>query len=108
MIPPEAKISNSLIVGEVLDTTSVVRKSPTDNTIINPANHWRYTTIEHLATWGRYVDCWHTALRECNEPNGRDYVYNYIFMKGKGMVNFWYGQLVGTTVTGFQLYGVSY
>jgi hypothetical protein len=108
IIPPEAKLERNPVVGNVIDKQSVVRVSPSDNTIINANFHWKYRTIEYLpVAWGNFIDCWRTGLREYN-PAGNDRVYNYLFMKNKGMVNFWYGDLIGNQVTGHQFYAVDY
>jgi hypothetical protein len=108
IIPPEPKITKNPIAGESFTDTSIIRASVANTTIINPAFKWKYRTIEYLPTaWGGFVDCWRTGLREYN-PNGTDRVYNYLFMKNKGMVNFWYGNLNGNIVTGHQFYAIDY
>jgi hypothetical protein len=107
MIPPLPKLQRNPVGGFTYSSSSVVRKSVTDDTIINPAFAWKYRTIEHMAApWNNYIDCWRTGLREYNVTK-KDRVYNYLFMRDKGMVNFWYGDLnADGTVTGYQFQAV--
>jgi hypothetical protein len=102
--PGEAKITIAPVVGEVIDTSSRVTKSCTDDTVLIPAYHWRYRTIEHLDTWRGYSDVWHTGLIEFN--NGTPATYNYVFAKGIGMVAFWYGNVWNAdgTVSGLEYF----
>lgn len=109
IIPPEPKLQKIPVAGFTISGSSVIRKSYLDDSIIDPAFKWKYRTIEYFPTaWGGFNDCWRTGLREYI-PSGKDRVYNYLFMKDKGMVNFWYGDLNSDgTVTGYQFYAVSY
>lgn len=109
IIPPEPKLEKFPVGGTTFSGASVIRKSPTDNTIINPSFQWKYRTIEHMAApWGNFTDCWRTGLREYI-PTAKDRVYNYLFMRNKGMVNFWYGDLnADGTVTGYQFFAIEY
>jgi hypothetical protein len=112
IVPPEAKIQKNLVGGTVIEAKSVVRKSVTDNTIINPSFRWKYRCIEHMAApWGDFIDCWRTGLREYITESGgpKDRVYNYLWMRDKGLVNFWYGDLnTDGTVTGSLFYAIEY
>jgi hypothetical protein len=107
MLPPEPKIQKTPVAGVTYSGTSVVRSSATNDTIINPAFNWKYRTVEYLPTWGPFADCWRTALHEYN-PTSKDSVYNYVWMKNVGLVNFWYGELNGNTVTGYIYHAVEY
>jgi hypothetical protein len=112
IVPPEAKLQKTPSAGSVIEAVSVVRKSVTDNTIVNPAFRWKYRCIEHLANpWGKFTDCWRTGLREYIVESGgaKDRVYNYLWMRDKGLVNFWYGDLnANGTVTGTSFYAIEY
>lgn len=99
--PPEALLTATPIATEIIDMHSRILKSPWDNTVIIPDFHWRYRTIAHYDTWGHHTDCWRTALWEYSSS----FVYNYVFARDVGMVDFWYGNLsADNQVTGMRLY----
>jgi hypothetical protein len=56
---------------------------------------WRYRTVRWSREWGPYKDVWLTGLREYLTLYGQpaDRVYNFIFMRGVGLVGFWYGMV---------------
>jgi hypothetical protein len=99
--PPEALLTYNSVVGEIIDCHSRVFTNSYDNTILIPDFHWTYRTIGHYNTWGHYSDCWHTGLYE----HTSNYVYNYVFANGVGMIDFWYGALnPNNNVTGMRFY----
>lgn len=99
--PPEALITANPVAGESIEAYSRIFASPTDNTLLDPAFHWQYKTIQHYDTWGHHKDCWHTGLWE----HSTNHVYNYIFSKAVGMVDFWHGELDENNIaTGVRFY----
>ena len=86
--PGEAKITMQPVAGEIIDEYSAVTPGCGRHTVLNPAYHWQYRTIEHLAGWRGYSDVWHTGLIEFNGGSTPAAVYNYWFARGIGMVSF--------------------
>ncbi len=69
---------------------------------------WRQRVIA-IGAWGEWADTIRTGLREYNtqiNPNVPDHVYNYDFQRDIGLVNFWYGQLIGSAVIGYEYYAI--
>lgn len=87
--PYEAILTYNPIAGEVIEQRSKVFTSCLDNTVIVPSFHWKYKTIAHYETWGGFADVWRTGLHEITS----NHVYNYIFAKDIGMVDFWHGSI---------------
>lgn len=83
---------------------------------LNKPFNWVYRTIEYNKVWGRYTDTWRTGLREFNSEfnsnnvKHKDRVYNYVFQRGVGMVNFWYGDLEDnqSILNGVEYYAIEY
>jgi len=50
----------------------------------------KFRTLGHYPQWGRYVDCWRTSLEEAEPSGNTGSVYNYVFMRDVGLVDFWY------------------
>ena len=98
--PPEAILTMSPIVGENFTRMSRVY---TDG-VITTRIHWKYRTIAHYDTWGPFADCWRTALWEYDSTH----VYNYVFARDVGMVDFWHGALDAQgNVVGHEYFKVS-
>lgn len=100
MIPPEPILMYRPVAGEEITGTSVVYQKYDWGAPIGNLN-WKYKTIAHYDMWGVFSDVWHTAL---DEKNGS--VYNYIFKKDVGMVDFY--QLNTVTGIGREWYAVSF
>lgn len=111
-IPFLAKITFNPVAGQTISGPSMIYKSCNDTRLqYTQPFHWKYRTIEHLNNWGKFNDVWLTGLREYGfnlSTTSDDMVYNYVFQRGKGMVNFWYGTLdpTGTKVTGYEYYAI--
>lgn len=101
--PYEALLTHAPVAGETIEEVSRVFAGCADNTIIVPEFRWRYKTIAHYDTWGDFSDVWRTGLHEY--PNS--HVYNYVFARDIGMVDFWHGSVdVNHNVVGVRFYAV--
>jgi len=89
IFPYEAILTYNPIAGETIEEVSRVFASCYDNTVVMPAIYWKYKTIAHYKVWGGFSDVWRTGLREYTS----NHVYNYIFAKNIGMVDFWHGSI---------------
>ena len=73
-----------------------------------PTDRWSMAVIS-MGAWGGWADTTRTGLEETVQGAqvGR---YNYIFQRGKGMVNFWYTNTDTdpALVRGFEFYATSY
>jgi len=87
--PYEAILTYNPIAGETIEEVSRVFASCYDNTVVIPAIYWKYKTIAHYKVWGGFSDVWRTGLREYTS----NHVYNYVFAKNIGMVDFWHGSI---------------
>jgi hypothetical protein len=109
-VPFIAKLAVNPSAGQTIDATSTVTRGCSDTTF-QQTLRWRNRTIAHASSWGPFQDVWRTGLHEYgSESGGVDRVYNYVFARGKGMVNFWYGQLGpdGTITNGQEFYAIQY
>lgn len=64
--------------------------------------------VVYCGPWGHWPDTVRTALWE--KPGAADaFVYNYVWQKDIGLIDFWYGALAAdNTVSGIQMYGVAH
>lgn len=105
-IPFIPKIATNPVAGQEIQGTSRVTASCTDMTFeLNLP--WRYKTIGHFTNWGPFQDVWRTGL---HEYGNEQFVYNYVFARNKGMVNYWFGQLLpnGTLTNAWEFYAIQY
>ncbi|MFN9727404.1 hypothetical protein [Acidovorax sp.] len=105
-VPFIPKLAFNPIAGQEIHAVSSVTRSCTDTThMLNLP--WRYKTIGNYRSWGPFQDVWRTGLHEYGTEQ---FVYNYVFARNKGMVNYWYGQLMpnGSIVNGKEFYAVRY
>lgn len=101
--PYEALLTYNPVAGETIEEVSRIFTSCENNTVIIPAFHWKYKTIAHYESWGDYSDVWRTGLHEYTS----NHVYNYIFAKNIGMVDFWHGSIdENNNVIGTRFYAV--
>jgi hypothetical protein len=100
MIPPEPLLVYRPVAGEEIVGSSNLYKAYDWGEKIGVGN-WRYKTIAHYDTWGAFNDVWRTALSENDY-----YVYNYVFAKGIGMVDFY--QLNIQTGIGREWYAIKF
>lgn len=120
MIPFEAKITISPQAGEVIPPTLTTTYTG-QNVCNNPPaasptvqSYWTYRTIGWYQNWGVFPDVWRTGLHECGviancTPTAGQTVYNYAFMRGVGMVDFWYGVLdANRNVIGQEYYAIDW
>jgi hypothetical protein len=111
-VPFIAKIALAPQPGQVIDEASRVTASSVDcqrhdgGQVYDPAFRWTYKTLRWYPRWGRFNDCWRTALREMSPDGGIQQVYNYVFMRNVGMVQFWY--IDPTTGKGFEYYATDW
>ncbi len=120
MIPFEPKITIPPIAGQVIPPTLVTTYSAENLCNTPPANarksysYFTYRTIGWYQKWGSFPDVWRTALHECGAisdctPTAGQMVYNYAFMRGVGMVDFWYGVIgQNNSVIGQEYYAVGW
>jgi hypothetical protein len=85
-LPAECKIPVNPTGGEHLDMVSTIAGH--GDTV--GTSHWIYQTIGHYPQWNQFQDCWWTCLIEYSTDGSIQQVYNYIFSRGIGMVEFWY------------------
>jgi len=107
-MPMLAKLPVKPIVGQEIKATSTVYRNA--NKSILQLLPWRQRTIA-IGAWGGWSDTIRTGLREFNIVPGSDvldHVYNYVFVKGIGLVHFWHGRLVGNVVTGYEYFMTEY
>lgn len=105
-IPPEAIISETLTVGEVIDSpNTIVIDSCNSDTLLSVNFHWKYRTVSYHNTWGSFGKTYRTSLREYGGN-----VYNYAWTYDFGLSDFWYGYLntSNNTVSGYEYYAVSW
>lgn len=90
VVPPEPKIPIVPAGGEALHTYHRVMYPEGTNTRASDLIT-RYYTIGHPMKWGHHIDCWWTSLEEVEPSTGATRaIYNYVFARGIGLVNFWY------------------
>jgi hypothetical protein len=110
-VPPLAKITCVPFAGQTIEKTTTVYQNRNIKTIMGTFR-WKYKTVNHYDNWGVFPDVWRTGLREYRSDNGSgvlDSVYNYAFMRGVGLVDFWYGQFQPNgTILGYEFYAYSY
>lgn len=101
--PYEALLTYAPVAGETIEEVSRVFAGCADNTVIIPAFYWKYRTIGHYDQWGDFSDVWRTGLHEYTSKH----VYNYVFAKNIGMVDFWHGSVdENNNVVGTRFYAV--
>jgi len=83
-IPFLPKLSRDKTIGQTLEVTSKVRES-CDNCVLTGASELLKWRLISGGNWGEFEDTYRTGLVDCNSA-----VFNYVFMKDVGMVNFWY------------------
>jgi len=109
-VPFIAKLAFNPRPGQAIDQTSKVYSTISQAFLLN--FHWKYKTVAHYDNWGAFPDVWRTGLREYDSevsPNVPDRVYNYAFMRGVGLVDFWYGSFQADgTVKGYEIYAIDY
>jgi len=120
MVPFEAKITISPQAGQVIPPTLTTTYTGQNVCNTPPAasptvqSYWTYRTIAWYPYWGIFPDVWRTGLHECGviadcTPTAGQAVYNYAFMRGVGIVDFWYGTLgQNQEVTGKEYYAVDW
>ena len=108
-IPPICKIPFVPVAGLAIENISKVYHL--DETFMLNFK-WKNKVVAHYDTWGKFQDVWRIGLREYhtyNNPQVFDTVYNYVFMKNVGLVDFWYGQFgADGKVRGYEFYAVEY
>ena len=87
-VPFLAKLTRYPVAGEILSATSSIKESCEVCSEYMKWS-WSYKTIGHLPAWGAFRDVWRTGLKEL-PVDGKNSYYNYVFMRGVGLVNFWY------------------
>lgn len=94
---PECEITTSPITGEVLTGTCTGNMwDKTTGAVQSSAVNWKYKTIgpgpgvNGVYWWPQYPDQIMTALIERPEQSA-GWVYNYIFARNVGLINFWWG-----------------
>lgn len=85
--PGEAKMLMNPQGGEQIDIHSTVTSG---GQVVSNNFHWTYQTIGHYAAWAGIPDCWWTCLVEWQANGHPNAVYNYVFARGIGMINFWW------------------
>jgi hypothetical protein len=107
-VPPIGYLPLTPSAGQVIETTSNIYESCANNTVIQTL-HWKSKVVAFYANWGPHADVVRTGLREFHSqanPAVPDCVYNYIFKRGVGLVQFFYGCFQpGGTVAGHVYYG---
>lgn len=90
-IPAEAELSMNPIAGETIEATSIVYENCDPNSaILSSSFHWKYWTLAHYDMWGAFGDVWRTALHEYgNGTTNCGNVYNFVFQRNVGAINFW-------------------
>ena len=104
-IPPIPVFRES---GPRFDVTSGITSYNADGTV-NPiplktlsTSHW----VHGRGAWGQWTDTIRCHLLEDNPQGYNDAVYNYIFARGVGLVDFWFGVLNDAgVIQGTQYYG---
>lgn len=86
IVPGEAKLPVSPVGGEHIDCISNVIQGGA----VVYQDHWTYQTIGHFAQLEQFTDCWWTCLIEYSAAGAIQTVYNYVFARGIGMIQFWY------------------
>lgn len=100
MYPPECILTYAPIAGEMFSSVTRVYENGF-NGPYRASGGWTYKTIAHYDNWGPFVDVWRTAL---SEDTGRR--YNYVFMRGVGMVDFWHIDPI--TKLGFEYWAIDW
>lgn len=100
MYPPECILTYDPVPGELVQATTRVYENGFNGPYL-ASGAWTYKTIGHYPMWGVFPDTWRTALKE---DTGRR--YNYVFMRGVGMVDFWHIDPI--TGQGFEYYAIDW
>lgn len=105
--PGEPMIPINPVGGEHYEIDHEVANSQSGKTVTY-IMHTSYWTIGHYATWGAFTDCWRTTLVEYNGP-AIQAIYNFVFGKGLGLVDFWWGVPDGSGgIAGHEMYAVGF
>jgi hypothetical protein len=105
--PGEPMIPLNPVGGEHYEIDHEVANSQSGKTV-NYIMHTSYWTVGHYATWGAFTDCWRTTLVEYHGP-AIQAIYNYIFARGLGLVDFWWGVPDGSGgIAGHEMYAIAF
>lgn len=112
-IPPLPIITARPIAGEEFTgTAKYAGVNPATGLWFQGETNYRYRTLSVGQSWGQWPDVVRTALEERPEIGGgaNDMVYNYVFARGVGLVDSWWGERqAGNAISrGYQLYGVAH
>jgi len=96
----EAILSMNPIAGETITgaNTKIYADCNPNTPIESQTFKWKYWTIAAYSNWGPTIsDVWRTGLREYGDcefggTNGGQ-VYNYVFQRNVGLVDFWYASI---------------
>ena len=102
-MPPILLLPENHTVGRVINAVSKIFAPTADHTweaFYFPSRN----IVLGVGPWGPWPDCVRTALWE-NPENQNTSVYNYVFAKDIGLVNYWYGvKDAAGNVAGYQYY----
>lgn len=99
ILPPEPQLPLFPRVGQILDTHSSVYESCDDPSVAISDYHTSLYVLAHLPSWKRWSDVWITVL---TERTGQIYIYEYVWARGIGVVDAWYGRYQNGTLTGYE------